>query len=161
MRCSRIQELIKSDYLDGELRPEDTRHIQEHLSGCQECRRLEQALQAQRELFRKAERRQPPEEVWQRINAAIINERLNAEVGISRGIIERLRESLRPRQVSFALASAFTVVILIVFFTGIFLQKKQVLTKLDKPEPISADTLNGRNGDLLYDLGTNVEEYFL
>lgn len=161
MRCKKIQELLKADYLDGEVNQKELQYIKEHLAECPECSRLEKELQNQRMLFQKAKRPQVPERVWQNIRDAIMTECLNQESGLGRRILERFRESIFAPRPVFALASALTAIILLVIFAGSVIQKRQALSKENAQESIAGYSLNGESQDLLYDLGTNIEEYFL
>lgn len=161
MQCRKIQGLLKSDYLDDEVNPRKQQLIKKHLEQCLVCRRLEEELQASRILFQNAKRQQVPERVWQNIHDAIVTERLNQDNSVSHRILQRLRESiLAPRPV-FTLSSALMAIILIVVFAGAIIQKRQTLSKENNGESVAGYSLNDESGDLLYDLGTNVEEYFL
>lgn len=161
MRCKKIRELLKSDYLDGAISQTEEQLIKEHLANCPQCLRLEKELQTQHMLFQKAKRQQVPGRVWQNVRDTIITERLNHDSKASRGILERLRELLWGQRPVFALAGAFTVIIFVVIFAGIHIQKKQSVSKESNIEMVADYSINGGNEDLLYDLGTNVEEYFL
>ena len=161
MRCKKIQELLKSDYLDGEVNQREERQISEHLAKCQECQRLEKELQGQRMVFEKAKRQQVPEGVWQNIRDTIVTEQLNEESRVSRGILERLRAFLFPPRPVFAIAGALAAIIFAVIVAGAIIQKKQSFSKENSAESIAGYNLNGESTDLLYTLGTNIEEYFL
>ncbi len=161
MRCPKIQDLLKADYLDGEATGREQQHIVEHLKMCPQCRRLEKELQGQRLLFQKANQYKPPEHVWQNIREAIVTEAINQESRVSRGMLQRLRESMFAPRPVFALASAITAIIFVVIFSTAIIQKKQQLNLENSGEIFAGYSLNGENGDLLYDLGTNIEEYFL
>ena len=158
MQCRKIQELLKTDYLDGELKPDQERKIFEHLKQCPECRKLEKELHAQSMLFQEAKQQQVPERLWYNIRDAIYSQRLNQEEGLIRQITERLSDLIFGRRPVFVLASVFSVIILVVFFAGAFLQNKHYQ---EAREGLAVYSLNGENGDLIYDLGTNIEEYFL
>jgi len=161
MRCRKIQELLKTDYLDGQVNPRQGQDIKEHLAKCRQCRRLEGELLAQRMLFQGAKRKQVPERVWQNIRDTIITERLTQEHSLSGNILQRLRESiLAPRPV-FALAGALTVAIFVLVLSGVFIQNRRSLSKVNVGESIVGYSLNGESGDFVYDLGTEIEEYFL
>src|SRR4030042_405889 len=110
MVCKNIQELLKSDYLDGELGPTQEQAVREHLLKCPDCRQLEARLKAQRELLRSAKKELPPEHVWQNIRRAITTERVGEESKI-RSVLERLRESLLMPRPVFALSTALTAII--------------------------------------------------
>jgi len=161
MQCRKTQELLKADYLDGEINQREEKQIKEHLARCSECRRIEKELQVQHMLFQKTKQPQVPERVWQNIRDAIVTERLNKESSVSSSILQRLRESiLAPRPV-FAIAGALTAIIFVVIFAGAIIQKKQSFSKENSGESVVGYNLNDENEDLLYTLGTNIEEYFL
>lgn len=161
MQCKIIQGLLKSDYLDGEVNQREQRHIKDHLTQCSGCRRLEEELQTQRMLFQKAKRMQAPERLWQNIRDTIVTERLNQESSVSPGILRRLRELIWAPRPVFALASVLTAVFFVAFFAGAIIQKRQSSGKENGGESLADYRLNGESENLLYDLGTNVEEYFL
>lgn len=161
MSCRKIQELLKSDYLDGEAGRIEQQHIKEHLAKCPQCRRLEEELKAQRMLFAKTEQKAVPEHIWRNIHEAIITEHLARTDSVTYGFLHRLRELiLRPWPV-FALTTVFTVIIFTLVITNAFIQKKQSFSNTNNGEGTAGYSLNGENGDFLYDLGTSIEEYFL
>jgi len=161
MQCKKIQELLTSDYLDGETNQRERKFIDEHLGQCPACLRHLEELQAQRALFQKAKRQQVPERIWLDIRDNIVMERLNQESRLSRRILdlERLKGFLFPPRPVFALASALTTVIFVMIFAVIVNQKNQYFSK--ENELFSGYSLNSDNGDSLADLGTNIEQYFL
>lgn len=161
MQCKKIQELLKTDYLDGEVNPQEERYIKEHLAQCPECSRLEKELQDQRVLFQGVKRKQVPEHIWHNIRDAIVTERLNQQESLSCGIIERLRDLIFARRPVFVLATSLSVIILLAAIASTFIQNRLSLSKENAAESIAGYSLNGENGYLLYDLGTSIEEYFL
>jgi predicted anti-sigma-YlaC factor YlaD len=161
MRCKNIRELLKSDYLDGAISQTEEQLIKEHLANCPQCLRLEKELQTQHMLFQKAKPQQVPGRVWQNVRDTIVAGYLNQESSVSRGILKRLRESIWAPRPVFALASALTVIIFVVIFAGILIQKRQSFSIENGGESVADYRLNGESEDLLYGLGTNVEEYFL
>jgi len=48
-----------------------------------------------------------------------------------------------------------------VVLTGTFIRREQSLSSENEVQILAAYSLSSDNGDLIYDLGTNVEEYFL
>lgn len=153
MRCKEIQELLKSDYLDGELRAGDMRLIQEHLEKCPHCKKLEEMLLAQRKLLQEAGHLEVPGRVWQNIRDQIVAERLQEKEGILGSLRQRV---LQPRVV-FSLATAFAVIILVVTLAV----KKQAAVSTGNDEIIPGYNLNGATANYISDLGTSIEEYFL
>jgi predicted anti-sigma-YlaC factor YlaD len=161
MRCKKAQELLKSDYLDGETNPGEMRNIAEHLEQCSKCRSVEKELQAQRMFFQEAKREQPPDHVWQNIRNAIIEESLDQDNQLRAGIFERLREFLWPPRPIFALASALTVVVFIAVLAGVIIQKRQLFNAGNGGESFTEYRLNDDSEVALSGLGTGIEEYFL
>jgi len=159
MGCKDIQELLKSDYLDGELGPARKQAVREHLLKCPACRQLEGRLKAQRELLQSAKKELPPERVWQNIRRAIAAERAGEESKI-RSILEHLRESLLMPRPVFALAAALTAIICVVVLAGAIMRTQPFYTSNDEGV-LAVYMLNGESGNLSNDLGTTIEEYFL
>ena len=161
--CRNIQELLKSDYLDGEASQTKKRCIDEHLARCPECSRLKEDLGAQRALFKNAKRQEVPGRLWQEIRETIIAQRLSEEASSAGGFFGRLRDRIsKPRPV-FALSGVFTAIILIAVLTGAVIRGKQLSNRESAAETLVGYslTLNGVNDDVLNGLGTDIEEYFL
>ena len=158
MLCKKIEELLKSDYLDGRLSGSEEKDVNEHLLHCPQCSKLKEALESQRAIFRNTRREEVPEQVWQNIRNTIITERLNEHDIVHSRVFNRLRDLLwQPRPV-FALASAFAAIILVVVFTESHIQKKQVLS--NGVGIIAGYRINSESENTLPNLGTNIEEYF-
>jgi len=161
MPCKKIQELLKADYLDQEASRQEEQSVKEHLAHCSACSELEKELQAQRVLFQGAKRQPVPERVWSNIREAIVTERLKQE-GLISGILERLRNLIPVRRPAVVLAtSLFSIAIIFTIFANVASQKQVLLSKQDAAESIAGYSLTAKNGYVLYDLGTSIEEYFL
>jgi predicted anti-sigma-YlaC factor YlaD len=161
MQCKEVQELIKSDYLDKEIDQPTQRQIAEHLAQCSLCRGLEEELQAQRALFQKAKRFEPPERIWLNIRDAIVSERMEIEDSAGSGIIERLKGMFaKPRPV-FALASVLAVTIFVVVLAGGLISKRQFIGSTGNSDIFSAYSFSSDNSDSTGDMGTSIEKYFL
>lgn len=162
MPCKKIQELLGADYLDQEAGQKEERLVKEHLAQCSVCRGLEQKLQAQRILFQGVKRQPVPERIWSNIREAIIMERLKQEEGLVPGILERLRGLIFVRRPAVVLVTSFlSMIIIFALFANATIQKQAVSNKQDAAEEIAGYSANVENGYVLYDLGTNIEEYFL
>lgn len=147
MRCKKIQEMLKLDYLDGVVNPVQKNRIEEHLAACAQCSRLAEELKAQHQLFRAVERKKVPESLWFKIRDAIIWERVNQESAVPRFL-------LRPVP---ALVTVFAATAFIFVLTATFIN----FNKSNVREGLQGYSLNGDNEVFLHDLGTNIEEYFL
>lgn len=161
MQCKKIQELLKADYLDGELNAEESHLIAEHLVKCPHCQKLEKELFAQRALFQKAGQMQVPEHIWQNIRNKIVSERLSEESNTAKGFLERLRGVIRQPRVAFSLTGALLIIIFVSVLSVNFIYRRQLSGKISSPEIMPGYNLNGESVSYLSDLGTNIEEYFL
>lgn len=159
-QCKKIQELLQADYLDKEAGQKEERIIKVHLAGCSACRGLEKKLQAQRVFFQGVKRQQVPERVWSNIRDAIITEHLKQKEGLIPGILERLRRLIFAPRPAVVLATVFSVIIMVAVFTSVTIQQMS-LSKQNAAESIAGYSLNDKNGYVLDDLGTSIEEYFL
>jgi predicted anti-sigma-YlaC factor YlaD len=161
MRCDRIRELLKSDYLDGQAAEKEKQDVLEHLKQCAQCRQLEKDLLAAAAVLRGAEEQEVPDRLWQNIREAIITESVNAEEAVNKSVWERLRGLIWAPRPVFALASALTAVIFIAIFAGLVIQNRLSIERLDSALSVMEYRANGDNTQLLNGFGTNVEEYFL
>ncbi len=161
MRCKKIQELLKSDYLDGESGQRETRDIEDHLAQCLQCRELEKELSGQRSIFQNSQRQEPPERLWQNIRAAIVAERLNQDEPARESVFERLinLKSAFPRSV-FAFSGVFAVFVIAIFFAGVVMNNR-VSYRDNGGEAFADYRVNGESVDVASDFGTNVEKCFL
>jgi anti-sigma factor RsiW len=162
MRCFEIQELLKADYLDGEVNQEQEQFIKKHLIACPSCRRLEEALRLQRALFQQFRQQEAPERIWRNIRQAIMTERLNQEESSGAGILERLKNFFFAPRPVYVLARTLSVIIFIAFFAGVIIHKVPFfgMQENGNADLIAYGTTNiGDN--LISDFGTSIEEYFL
>ena len=68
MKCSKIRDIIITDYADNELDEKTRREIEQHLNNCAACRAFEQALLSTVvEPLKNAEVVNPPDVLWSRI----------------------------------------------------------------------------------------------
>jgi anti-sigma factor RsiW len=156
MFCSKVKDLLTTDYLDGRLQEAQAEEVRAHLAHCPSCAKLEKELQAQRLLFQQVIPEQPPQQVWENIRETIIAERLVRE---GRGsLLERLKDRLWQPRPALALASAFAVILMVIIFAGNFISKKAPLPAADNTELLATYDLNG---DSISGFGTSIEEYFL
>lgn len=148
MNCRKIQELLKTDYLDCRLNPRQKEDIKRHLEICPRCYKSGEELQAQRMFFKKIKQQEVPERVWHNIHEAIVTQEVE-------------QESIFAPRLVFSLASAFAVVILVLSFTGISIYKHQTIIELNNEEIITNYSLTNNTSNTSYDLETSIEQYFL
>jgi predicted anti-sigma-YlaC factor YlaD len=75
----RVRELL-SAYVDGELGTEDRRTVEDHLSGCPECRKEFEEMARFERVMGKMTFKSPPREVWELYWVSVYN-RLERRVG--------------------------------------------------------------------------------
>ena len=120
MNCNKVQELLMTDYLDGELKPENEDGVKKHLETCSQCKAFEQTLrQNVVEPFKNLEEIQPPPSVWTKIHATITEEEQKKRQG-EFNWLDWLKEKLNliflfPRP-AYTLATICVIAILVTTF---------------------------------------------
>jgi len=159
MKCTKVQDLLKSDYMDAELNQELRRQIDSHLEKCPACQTLKQSLRDQRISLRAIKQKDVPPEIWQNIQSTIIAQRLKEPENIFGNAWEGLKRAFPIPRPAFALASAMAVVILALVLGQTILGKRQPLTVQIANETWEDYQINGET--YTYNFGTALEEYFL
>jgi len=114
MRCERIQDLILSDYIDGQVDESNRRLVAEHIEGCSACREFEAAVRAKAvEPFKDARKAEVPVYLWEGIRRKIAAE--GRTTGVLTGVAMTLRRGLEGllRIPKPAVAFAFVAVLII------------------------------------------------
>ncbi|MEW5802536.1 MAG: zf-HC2 domain-containing protein [bacterium] len=116
MECKEIQELLLTDYLDGEAGDTLQNEVERHLTICHQCRYLERALRKKvSEPLRKAKKSRPPESVWNRVQEAIADAATVQKSTPSERFLVRLRNFSPLFEPVLALAAvAFVALVLII-----------------------------------------------
>lgn len=159
MRCKKIQNLLKSDYLDGNLNPLKQREVLKHLERCDQCCVLEKELRGQREFFQKMQKQNVSGQVWQNIKQEILKKQLERET--YSGVFERLKGFLFPSHRVLALVSAATAVVIVMALAGSFIRGRNILNEEKDAAILAEYAINIEDQELLSGFGTNIEEYFL
>jgi anti-sigma factor RsiW len=166
MECKRIQELIITDYADGELDQARTAEVERHLAVCARCREFREAaertvvgpLKAMRPLT-------PPERVWEKIREEITRTPTPRAVPAFAILKSKLRGAFVIRRPALAVAAMAIALIITIVSTrlplngteaiSLYLEDQmQFLSSLDASDTRIADA----NG---FDLDTGIEEYLL
>jgi len=159
MKCTRVQDLLKSDYLDAELNQELRRQIDSHLKKCPTCQVLKKSLRDQRISLRAIKQKDVPPEIWQNIQSTIIEERLKEPENIFGNAWEGLKRAFSIPRPVFTMAGALATVILALVLGQVVLGRRQSVTGPIKEDTWAEYQLNGDT--YTYNLGTTIEEYFL
>ncbi len=161
MECKEIQDLILTDYLDGQLVKNDNDFITEHLTTCSRCKEFFTNAQSITSPFENAQQFEPPPQLWDAIQTSIAQEKQGAQN--SSGIIQWLIDCFTMPKPAMALASVLSVLLLV----SVFFHNGDSPTQSAFNPEMQSDYIvslleyetsnNGQNGDL----GTPIEEYFL
>jgi len=164
MKCRDIQDMILTDYLDGQIDPKKKGIVESHLKECAACREfLVTATEAVIKPFDHSESRVPPESIWQGIQDVIHREQ---EVEVSNpfyDVLERMKVLLTmPRTMRAMATVAVVLLITVTLFKGINYRQQQIArASQEEMEYLSylsgtSEMLDGNGG---YD--TDIEAYFL
>ena len=106
MKCNDIQELILTDYLDGEIHPDIKEKVDDHIAGCQVCRELlAVSRQVADDPFKHAQPKfENQQEVWQKIKFKIEEEVLTEKFTPQWNWLERIKNILTVPRMSVALS---------------------------------------------------------
>lgn len=160
MNCRKIQELLMTDYIDGEEDAKMRSSILQHLYACDKCRKLEESLKQKAvDPFLEAEKRYPPDYIWKNIQNQIVEEasapeKIKADIG---GRLSDIFKTLKPAFIVPAVAVAVLAIILIVGASLIDEGRLDTYMTEQAEFIINLDA----NGIDAGGLGTSIEEYFL
>jgi predicted anti-sigma-YlaC factor YlaD len=132
MNCEKIQELILTDYLDGEMDEEQKKVILQHLANCVDCQNfMVTAKKTVNELFSNVESINPDEFLWYKIKGVIEAEKQRQNKP-NRGIVAMIRDMER------ILIPAFVMTVVVMVVIWMFTIKQfsfyKTETQLSPPE---------------------------
>ena len=161
MDCEKIQELILTDYLDGEMDGKERKSLEEHLARCSACKEFARvAKKSVFEPFLHLEKPEPPESVWWKIKESILAKE-QAKTNQRMDFGERLKFSLSVPKSALTLATAMTLILLI----GTLIQFKinNQFNTSEQAEYLSqlTDVSTDLPANDEKEFGTLVEQYFL
>lgn len=165
MRCDKIQELVLTDYLDGELAGEQLRAVEDHLAACGQCREFaHHARKATVDPLEQLERIEPSARLWQNIQEAIAAE-AQADPAMPVGFWEGFRRLFPAPRPAFVLAALVVAVVLSLTLiprqTGqnsvVHSEGEEQIEYLAALVEVTMGSAQDANGGY----GTVIEEYFL
>jgi anti-sigma factor RsiW len=159
MKCQKVCDLLKSDYLDGELSEELRRETDRHLEHCSACRQLKQELDSQRIALRGIGQQEVPAQIWQNIQNTILKEQLRQQTNIFSYARDGLRRFFYSPRPALVLAATFAVFIIALFVGRVILSQRSPLNVAIGEDVFRDYRLNGDRE--IYNFGTDIEEYFL
>ncbi len=165
MKCEKIQELILTDYLDGQAKEELKVNIEKHLTSCADCKEYERMARATTVTpFNNTERLRPPATTWDKIRNQIKKEEQPQErTNPFANLIGGIKSLLYIPKPAFAIATV--VIVLLVVVTVIKLPSEKIV-KLSTEDQIECmdyllGVFNQESTDDNSDFETSLDEYFL
>ncbi len=166
MKCKHVEELILTDYLDGQMGKEQKLQIEKHLTICKSCKEYELLARTAAVPFNNLERYNPPEAAWHEIRKQIEDELPRQEpTSTFAGLIRGIKSFLHIPKPAFVVTTM--AVLLFVVITVIKLSPEdQKVVKVDSESQIECITylisvfdqeIVNKNDDF----GTSIEELFL
>lgn len=163
MNCKEIQELLLTDYADGEASADTRGIVTSHLAACGKCRSFEAALRKSAlEPFENTRRAVPPPEIWYNIQAELAGEApLEAESLYTR--VRCFLDDIFPvRRPFVAVTAAVAAVLAAVIITLSPSGRPDGLSDFfeEQAEFFIYPDQDGESSDYP-NFGTGIEEYFL
>ena len=159
MKCSHVEKLLFSGYMDGEIDAEIKKKVDIHLAKCESCRALKQKIMSLAIMpFAGAARYDPPDRVWENIKSSIEREEKES---IARRLYEWLKEMFALRKPVFAgvvVMAFFAALILPGVYRGI--QNKEISSFLSEEMDFFA-SLGEENSFSYRDIGIPMEDIFM
>lgn len=163
MRCKRIQDLILTDFLDGEIEETERKKLLLHLTECVHCQEfLDIVKDSFEKPFRSVVKLEPEFLLWYKIRRLLEEEKMEKEKYFHRSIFAKVRERLQV----IIPALAITSILIGIVFTDIDYLR---LSSNYKENHSKLEIINnGINFETLEDtllqsvnFETAIEEYFL
>lgn len=148
MNCKHVQDLVLTDYSDGQMPPERARRVEGHLAHCASCRALAQKVRQDLAGPLEGARAPGPDAfVWLRIKEKIRQEAAIEDPGIS--VADMVRNFVQPFRPVAVMACLFVML-------GVGLVIRQ---NLSHQQPYMAYMMGAEaQGD---DVSAGIEQYFL
>jgi anti-sigma factor RsiW len=160
MKCDKVQEFLFTDYIDGLADKETEARIDEHIAGCPKCREVKEAIAATRASLKSVKREGPPGHIWYRLKEAILSGKQEERPALG-GILGTLKNIVTGPRYVFARATAVALVILVLVFAAFVVQRNYMTTEMSREELYGLVNFELNGDEMMSDLGTEIEKYFL
>ena len=166
MDCKRAQDLILTDYLDGQKMPVALKEgFQKHMALCPSCQAFKAlAEKAVMSPFDGSIKEEVPQEVWQNIKAEILQQEESSWRNVFNEFLEKLKIVLFPKPtLAFASAVSFLLVIML-FMRVVPVGKSYDSAQIDSQGQMEYSTYlmeyAGTSQEVSEGYGTDIEEFF-
>ena len=151
MKCEKIEDLVLTDYIDGNLKGEALREVEAHLEACEKCRALADEAISAGKIFSAAGKEEAPAGVWRRIEDEI------------RPVREapRLRYFFTHMRPAVVMATAAVIILFILTAPRIMPGRNTVTGGVTQDDILTITSLGDGQDEAESDFGTATEQYFL
>lgn len=159
MNCKKIRGLILTDYADGNLRAEAMQEVESHIASCADCREIAGKIALAGKVFKAAGREEPPPGIWHKIKAGITAGR--DRPSLADRVLDVMQYSFLRLRPAVVIATAAVLIFFVLITARLMPGKGTIPPVADQDDILTLSVAeDGWNGDE-YNLGTQVEEYFL
>jgi predicted anti-sigma-YlaC factor YlaD len=165
MNCKKAQELILTDYLDGQMDNKSNILLEEHMANCRTCKEFcATAKKVGDKLLAAVDRVNPPEFVWRRVKESIIVEQ-RKKAAFPAKFFEKIRYAFYIPNPALAFATIFALILVFGAITRLTVHDRAMLNVSGQEQAEYLDY----SGDIIADVsandeagfGTSIEKYFL
>jgi len=166
VNCKNIQDLLLTDYLDGQLEEEKKKSFDNHLSSCFNCREFASVAQNNiMQPFINAENFIPSDHIWERIKKAIEEKPEPVRSGFLTSFWNSIKESFLFPRPAYALAGILVIFVVAMSVNRMSLERQQKTIHESEKEIEYITYLAEATLDVSVDqnggYGTAIEYYFL
>ncbi|UCC95272.1 MAG: zf-HC2 domain-containing protein [Candidatus Omnitrophota bacterium] len=167
MKCRQVQELLMTDYSDGQISEELKTTVEEHVKLCKECQRFGELLQEEAiDPFKRVEKVRPPQSLWYKIKEAIeVENRQQLATNPIIILLGKFKSIIHVPKPVLASATIVVVALIVLIFMQPQLENGQMISEYLEEQAeflasLGANAENMDNGDYV-NFGTALEEHFL
>jgi len=159
MKCKRMEKVILTDYIDGNLKGRALEEIELHIRSCPGCHALAKELKDAGKLFRSVSEEAAPAKVWHNILAEV--SAAPARWVFLSNALEYARSYLSHLKPAVVMASAAVLILFALATFRLMPHNDYLDTAVTRDDILAASFYNEEDDAPEYDLGTAAEMFFL
>jgi anti-sigma factor RsiW len=159
MNCKRAEELILTDYIDGALKGDALKELEDHIALCDECRNFAWEAASAGKAVKALKKETPPAGIWQNIKAEVSQK--EEPMDILERVLDPLRQFLAAYRPAVAVAVAAVMVLFVLTALRVTTNTGALTTAVTQDDILMISSLDNGWSDTDESLGTSAEEYFL
>lgn len=159
MNCKKMERIILTDYIDGNLKGRALEEVEAHLRSCPGCHALEQELRAAGKLFRAVPQETAPAGIWYKIRDEISS----APAGryFPEAVFAHARYYLSHLKPAFVIASAAVLLLFALAAVRLMPYRDYLETTTAQDDILAISYIGNEENGSEYDFGTSIETFFL